>query len=151
MAAGKRVRGATYLHRSALDVMPAADQARVEMAARATCAVWNVVRVARREVSLLHYANFEEEPFPALVSSTLFHDDGRTVSRDYAKRTNPPILHRKELLVGDEHAQRSTWAKVTTKLEEAGAFADAHRIGTREAWRQRLIELAIDETGEPTT
>lgn len=151
MAVGKRIRGGIYLHRSALDVLPVADRKRVETAARATGALWNVVRVAPREVSLLQYGDFEEEPFPVLLSSTLVQDCGRTVCRDYAQRINPPILHRKEMLVGEEYPQRSSWASVTTMLEEAGAFADPHRIGTREAWRQRLIGLAIDETGKPTT
>ncbi len=151
MTAGKRIRGATYLHRSALGTLTAPDQARVEMAARATGAVWNVVRVARSGVSLLYYADFDEDPFPALRASTLVHDDGRIVSRDYAQRSNPPILHRKELLVSADHPHRSAWTSATTKLVRAGAFADSHRIGTREAWRQRLKELAIDEAGEATT
>jgi len=145
---GKRIRGATYLHRSALGTLDDANQARVRLATRTTGAAWNVVRVARGEVSLLHYGDFEVDPFPALRASTIVHDDGRVVNRDYSQRFNPPILHRKELLVRDDHPHRSAWSSATARLVQAGAFVDPHRIGTREAWRRRLRELAIDETGE---
>ena len=151
MTAGKRIRGATYLHQLALGTLTTADQTRVEMAESVTGAVWNVVRVARGEVSLLYYTDFDEDPFPALRASTLVYDDGRVVRRDYAQRSNPPILHRKELLVSADHPHRSTWTIATVKLMQAGAFAAPHRIGTRDAWRQRLKELAIDEAGEATT
>ncbi len=148
MVAGKRVRGAIYLHHSALGSLNAADQTRIGLAARTTGATWNVVRIARGEVSLLHYGDFEQDPFPTLRASTTVHVDGRVVNRDYSKRPNPPILHRKELLVLDDHPRRSAWISATAKLVKAGAFVDPHRIGTREAWRRRLKELAIDESGE---
>lgn len=148
MTPGKRIRGATYLHRSALETLDAADQARVGSATGTTGAAWNVVRVARGEVSLLHYGDFEQDPFPALRASTIVHGDGRVVTRDYSQRSNPPILHRKELLVHDDHPLRSAWSSATARLVQAGAFIDPHRIGTREAWRRRLRELAINEAGE---
>lgn len=148
MTPGKRIRGSTYLHRSALESLDARDQARVVSATRTTSAAWNVVRVAQGEVSLLHYGDFEQDPFPALRASTIVHDDGRIVTRDYSQRANPPILHRKELLVHDDHPHRSAWSSATARLVQAGAFVDPHRIGTREAWRRRLRELAIDEAGE---
>ncbi|WP_213981049.1 hypothetical protein [Sphingomonas sp. dw_22] len=145
--AGKRIRGATYLHRSALQDLPATEQARVEAAASATGATWNVVRVAREEISLLDYADFDEDPFPSLHASALVRDDGHVVARDYSARSNPPILHRKELLVGEDHPLRADWAETTVRLVKAGAFSDPHRIGTRDAWRRRLEELSIDEFG----
>ncbi len=148
MALGKRIRGATYLHYSALGSLDAADQKRIGLAIRTTGATWNVVRIAQGEVSLLNYGDFEQDPFPTLRASTTVHDDGRVVTRDYSQRSNPPILHRKELLVRDDHPDRSAWITATAKLVQAGAFVDPHRIGTREAWRRRLRELAIDETGE---
>lgn len=146
---GKRIRGATYLHRSALQALSAADRTRIEAADRMTGCSWNVVRVARGEISLLDYADFDDDPFPALRASTLVREaNGQIVTRDYTARSNPPILHRKELLVGDDYPRRSDWVRATLRLVEAGAFADPHRIGTRDAWRRRLEELAIDERGE---
>jgi len=149
VATGKRIRGAIYLHRSALLVLSAADRARIESADRMTGSRWNVVRVARGELSLLDYADFDDDPFPSLRFSTLVREDGgHVVTRDYSARSNPPILHRKELLVSDDYPRRSDWVQATLRLMEAGAFADHHRIGTRAAWRRRLEELAIDERGE---
>lgn len=148
MPAGKRIRGETYLHRTALPALSVPDRARVMSAAGSVNAKWNVVRVGRDDVSLLDYADFDEMPFPTLQASTLVRDDGHIVARDYSARPNPPILHRKELLVGDGHPRRAEWALLTSRLLEAGAFADPHRIGTREGWRRRLAELGIDEFGE---
>lgn len=148
MAVGKRIRGATYLHRSALWTLASGEQSRIEAATVLTGAEWNVVRVASGEISLLDYLNFDEDPFPSLRSSTLVRDNGYIFRRDYSVRSNPPILHRKELLVGDDHPYRADWVTVTARLAEAGAFNNAHRIGTRDAWRRRLKELAIDELGE---
>ena len=149
MVTGKRIRGAIYLHKSALQILSAADRTRIESADRMTGFSWNVVRVARSEISLLDYANFDDDPFPSLRFSTLVREEGgHVVTRDYSARSNPPILHRKELLVSDDYPGRSDWVRATLRLVEAGAFADHHRIGTRDAWRRRLEELAIDERGE---
>lgn len=147
MPTGKRVRGATYLHRSALSALPDADRKRVDAAALSTGVAWNVVRVSRDDISLLDYADFDDDPFPALRASALVRPGRNAVTRDYSARRNPPVLHRKELLVGDDHPLRSTWSAVTDRLVAAGAFADSHRIGTREAWRRRLEELSMDELG----
>lgn len=147
MARGKRVRGATYLHRSALSDLSRADRERIDAAALSTGVAWNVVRLSRDEVSLLDYVDFDDDPFPALRASTLVRNDGDVVTRDYSARQNPPILHRKELLIGDDDPRCSKWTEATNRLVEAGAFADPHRIGTRNAWRRRLDELSIDELG----
>lgn len=50
----------------------------------------------------LTYEDFSAE-FPSLLESlTIDLNDGRIVSRSYRTRANPPVLHRKELLLGPD-------------------------------------------------
>ena len=71
----------------------------------------NVAKVSRRgqRVSLLEYADFEDEPFPLLKSSwSMATASASTLSyRSYERSANPPILHRKELLVSSDHPRYS--------------------------------------------
>ena len=60
---------------------------------------FNVVKLSRSRLSFLLYEPFTE-PFPALLAATSC-DMAQGTSRftDYSGRANPPILHRKELLL----------------------------------------------------
>lgn len=52
-----------------------------------------------REVSLLAYPRFFEEPFPVLIRSWRVRlPEGEWEARDYGDSLNPPILHRKRCL-----------------------------------------------------
>src|SRR5690349_17399135 len=58
-------------------------------------------------ISLLHYPTFFEEPFPALRESWQVDPTGSRVGyRTYQNSFNPPILHRKELLLPEDHPRR---------------------------------------------
>lgn len=150
MAVGKRVRGALYLHRSAIALLQSADAARAKALTEAVEFEWNVIRVSADGIALLLYANFDEDPFPVLAASLSKRDDGTgEVRRDYSLRSNPPVLHRKELLVQSTHPRWPEWSATTERLVLMGAFADAHRIGTRNAWAARLASLRITPTGQP--
>lgn len=147
MGAGKHVRGSIYLHRSAVAELAVCDRSRIEQAASRAAMEWNVVRVGPEEISLLEYGDFEIDPFPSLRRSALVREEGPVVVRDYTKSANPPILHRKELLVREDHPLRETWAAKTSALVEAGAFKDSHKVGTRDAWHRRLHDLDRDPSG----
>lgn len=92
-------------------------------------------------LSLLSYADFDESPFPELMASWTFapglHD--AAAFRSYSSSLNPPILHRKELLVLPSHPSRPQWEDFTKTAEELGFFDDPITIGFRLNW-QRLIE-----------
>jgi DNA phosphorothioation-associated putative methyltransferase len=102
----------------------------------------NVAKVNLRTglVSLLLYPEFEDDPFPELASSWTFRDGPSRPPhhRRYDGTLNPPLLHRKELLVGADHPQRSAWAAVTRTAEELGLFDDTHTIGFRLNWRKTI-------------
>ena len=98
---GKLVGGAVYVHRSAVGRLPSKHAATVKKAeALLEGSLWNVVRVAKNSVSFLLYEQFEQIPFPALLTSAKVDvASGKVVRIDYRNRANPPILHRKELLL----------------------------------------------------
>ena len=104
---------------------------------------FNVVRLSHSRLSFLHYERFSL-PFPALRSS-LFCDLSSGASRftDFSRRRNPPILHRKELLLPVDHPLVPGAVRLTRRLESSGAFTGVRTIGTREGWRSRLAALGL--------
>jgi hypothetical protein len=137
---GKRIRGALYLHASALDIADQATRARIEYAdLLAGRRPWNVAKLQREAVSLLLYETFEDVAFPALLVAVRVNlTSGRVVHTDYRDRANPPILHRKETLLPPDDPRRPAFAALTRMAEEHGLFAEPHRIGTRKTWLERV-------------
>ena len=146
---GKRVGRSVYLHRSAL---PAISNTGREAVSRAAFAAgwdaWNVVRLEDGgRISLLEYESFDDVPFPALLESRLVDVDGRTARRDYQASANPPILHRKELLLPNGYPRAAEFAALTAELEARGLFDGANRIGTQEAWAAKLKSAGVSIVG----
>ena len=111
---------------------------------------FNVIKVDAhtRVVSLLHYPGLEVEPFPALTESWTASDSTMRY-RDYRSSRNPPILHRKELVLPSGSPLIAPAAQLTKTLEEIGAFQDTARIGYLLQWRTILRQLGFtfDDTG----
>ncbi|WP_175429657.1 DNA phosphorothioation-associated putative methyltransferase [Azospirillum argentinense] len=142
---GKRIGRSVYLHRSALPLLPEERRAVVSAAAEAAgWDSWNVVRLENGgRVSLLEYQGFEDVPFPSLIESRLVDVDGRVARRDFRPSPNPPLLHRKELLLPPNHPRIPEYAALTAELEAEGLFEEPNRIGTRQAWEARLKEAGV--------
>lgn len=147
---GKRVGDAVYMHVSMLEEQSGAIRDLVTAAATLAPDAegrFSVVRIALRrpEIGLLDYPRFFEEPFPALRASWLVDLETRRVSSvDFSARDNPPILHRKELLLPAQHAERARFASLTASLEDYGAFEQpAHTIGQRLQWERALASLGL--------
>lgn len=106
---------------------------------------FNVVKLDQRSrVSFLRYEDFDA-PFPALrFALSCDIERGTCRPTNYAGRRNPPILHRKELLLPGDDPRAPVAERLTRCLEARGAFADAKSIGTRNAWRRRLDDLGLD-------
>ena len=105
---------------------------------------YNVVKLNRASrLSFLRYETFCAT-FPALLAS-LSCDLGAGTARltDYARRHNPPILHRKELLLWAHDPLAEAGARLTAGLEARGAFVDRQRIGTRDGWAKTLATLGL--------
>ncbi len=152
---GKRVGNSIYLHQELLARQPpvvgglAAEAARL---AELPSTAFNVVRLSTRrpEVALLHYPNFFTEPFPALKASWLVRlSTTQTTHSDFSRQENPPILHRKELLLPKEHPDYSRFARLTAALDACQAFSIApHLIGKRTFWNEALSSLGIRVDGD---
>jgi DNA phosphorothioation-associated putative methyltransferase len=142
---GKRVAGKCYVHVSGLIEL---DESSRELAARATRIAgltagneFNVVRVreSSAEVALLDYPGFFSDAFPALARSWRVHVPTELVRlRDYSASFNPPILHRKELLLPAIHLAHARYAALTATAESLGLFDEPHRIGFRAQWEDLL-------------
>ncbi|MBK1722577.1 DNA phosphorothioation-associated putative methyltransferase [Thiocystis violacea] len=164
----KVVAARTYVHVDALPLLdPAlsARAARAEQLARlAPRTQFNLVRFDDQGpcVALLNYPAFAEDPFPALRESWLVDLEQERVShRTYADSLNPPILHRKELLLSPEDPRREVCAALTATAESIGLFDEPRRIGYRRQWlalvREKgyrieghaLVPLGNDESDEP--
>lgn len=143
---GKRVGDQLYVHVSAIEhlgdvgertkIREAFDRLPTEVRA-----VVNVAKLNARSgrVSLLEYAAFDDDPFPALANSWTSGETGITPTlRAYGDSLNPPILHRKELLVHESHPLWGRWSAMTAEAESLGLFDDTQVIGFRMNW-ERLI------------
>ncbi|MDE0271919.1 MAG: hypothetical protein OXP11_12005 [Gammaproteobacteria bacterium] len=105
---------------------------------------FNVVKLDRHSrISFLLYEDFTV-PFPVLLKA-LSCDVARGTSRlsDYSLRANPPILHRKELLLPGDDPLVLEAVRLTQRLEKLGAFTNAQKIGTRDGWNAALNALGL--------
>jgi len=142
---GKQLPDAVYIHRTVLRAESAPLHEFVEANAQEAeigPRQWNVIKLSKRDyrISLLNYRNFYDEPFPELSKSHVIDvDSGKSRSTDYGKSENPPILHRKELLLGPKHNRFQEYSRLTESAERHGLFADPKKIGFRKQW-QRLIQ-----------
>lgn len=144
---GKRIAGSLYLHVTALkDQDPAVREriAQAETLANIDAGShYNLVRLDDRaeRVSLLHYPGFFEEAFPALQERWLVDLTTEAVTyRTYHDSVNPPILHRKELMLPYDDVHLELFKSLTLEAEAIGLFEDVRRIGYRRQWEQLVRE-----------
>ncbi|CAD6871625.1 DNA phosphorothioation-associated putative methyltransferase [Methylomonas fluvii] len=138
---GKKVLNHVYWHYSLTDAQESEMQQIVkaaEILAHLKPGLdYNVIKYdgKSRSLSLLWYPNFFEEPFPALETS--FRIDlatQRVEKRNYQTSLNPPILHRKELLLSGDAPNNLQFTQLTETAEQLGLFDDTIRIGFKQAW-----------------
>ena len=141
---GKHVGASSYYHVDLIVQKPEAWELLQKMRRRfEPRGNFNVVRLSHSRLSFLLYERFSA-PFPALRTS-LFCDLANGASRftDFSQRANPPILHRKELLLPADDPLVPDAVRLTRRLEGWGAFTGVKTIGTREGWRSRLEALGL--------
>ena len=144
---GKAIGNDFYVHVSLLDQLSGSRQEQVacaETLAKVTRDQhYNVVRFSRTEhrVSLLNYPGFFEDAFPSLRESWSVDVSTNSLRHTtYAKSDDPPILHRKELLVGEAHERFQEFAKLTIAAESIGLFDNPGRIGRKKSWAALVKE-----------
>ncbi|MDE0242551.1 MAG: hypothetical protein OXQ84_20545 [bacterium] len=144
---GKHVGATSYFHLDLVRTRPAIAEtlhAIWRRYAGAALPDYNVLKLQPpSRVSFLTYDDFAS-PFPVLVRS-LAIDLAACAARhtDYRDRDNPPILHRKELLLPADHPLAAPAAALTVRLEARSAFADPRRIGTVDGWSRALADVGL--------
>lgn len=154
---GKRVVDDIYVHISALPLLPSAEQRdslneTLSSAPAEALSQANVVKFNSKSgrVSLLQYPDFDQAPFPVLRASwSRSNGNGGDWSfRSYESSLNPPILHRKELLVPPEHPGRANWRRLTQTAEELGLFDETTTIGFLLNWERAIAQKGFQLAGE---
>ncbi|WP_427913913.1 DNA phosphorothioation-associated putative methyltransferase [Ramlibacter sp. MMS24-I3-19] len=142
---GKRVADALYVHVSAVGALLDLNQVEkvrslLEQVQPLNVGTPNIIKVHTRDnrISLLSYPDFDEDPFPRLAASWTEGAERTLRFRTYAESLNPPILHRKELLVPEGWPRRSEWLETTILAESLGLFDETHTIGFLDNWRRLL-------------
>jgi len=112
---------------------------------------FNVVKLHEGgdQLSLLDYGDFFHDPFPSLGRSWRICLSRRTiVFKTYLESRNPPILHRKELLLLPDDPRTAGFAAITESAVAIGLFADPNRIGFREYWYRLVAEHGYELVGD---
>ena len=147
---GKHVGAFSYYHVSLVGEVPAADAL--------FSSIWqdligdpldyNVLKLDRRSrISFLMYQEFSA-PFPVLDCAFACNVREGTVRKiNYRYRSNPPILHRKELLLRKDDPLVPAAVRLTEQLDAHGAFTNASSIGTRNGWIARLESIGLGIVG----
>lgn len=146
---GKAVAQHSYFHISLLDHLPGDASVAIQQSTALTGLTmgtdFNVVKLSRSisNLSLLDYPTFFSEAFPPLSRSWSIDLEQKAFTfRTYKASLNPPILHRKELLLPLDHPSHATFAQLTSTAEQLGLFDDPARIGF-----QRSFEALIAQRG----
>lgn len=150
----KRVLDRIYIHVESLGLLPSEGRSAVDEAVRLagidSGTHFNVVRMEESgtRVGLLEYRDFFDNPFPELRNSWLVDSDCESVThRSYERSLNPPILHRKELLLPLDHPRRAEYSRLTEVSEQIGLFDDVRRIGYRSQWHHLIKERGYQLIG----
>lgn len=152
-AVGKRMPEAIYLHESAIGTLPTELRAYEELGRAFIGGVEsaNIVKLHldRPAVSYLSYPDFDDDPHPALQRSLVADlQTFRVWSQDFTSMKNPPILHRKELFVGEEYALRSKFERLTRQEERFDLYdGSTGAIGNRDQWQERLRVAGVRLVG----
>lgn len=145
---GKLLPNALYVHRTALDSLESVLRV-YEGCSRAYLGEIegaNLIKIHRfsGKVSYLVYPDFDRAPHPALFRSVKLDMRNRQLEcLDYGASENPPILHRKESFVSEEHPLRKKFARLTQQEEKAGLLEETASIGTRVGWELELKKRGV--------
>lgn len=108
--------------------------------------LWNVVKFNLKDgtkLSFLEYESFEKHEFPCLIQSCQVDLQTQSIKVRKHSTFNPPVLHRKELLIRPDHPEATKFKKLTLQLEALGAFKNVVKLGTKIRWADELNRLNI--------
>lgn len=140
MPIGKKLPDANYLHKAGFcEIAPelALFIHAVANALKINENEWHIVKLNKNEfkLSLLCYPTFFDESYPALTQSVTV-DLTKLSHRvtQYQASDNPPILHRKEMMIPSSHEAYEMFKAVTQEGENAGLYDNSRMIGFKQSW-----------------
>ena len=124
---GKLVAGNLYVHVNAKDHLPANVVAKINKTKSILDGLdidfkYNVIKLSENKelvdsISFILYESFSSF-FPKLIGSYAINLGSEKITyRNYLEQSNPPILHRKELLLPPDHPDIPKFAALTKQLE----------------------------------
>jgi DNA phosphorothioation-associated putative methyltransferase len=147
---GKKLPDAFYLHCSAEDQISALLRLLVFAARQIVGEVdYNVLKISMdgRSISFLRYDDFDKDAHPALRYSVRIYLPRAEYSiRDYSNSLNPPVLHRKEMLVDPLHESYAMFSDLSAQEEQLGLLSRTD-IGTKQGWLSVLAENKLTILG----
>lgn len=153
MVNAKVVAGQSYILIDQLSLLDNDTRNRIEAAvwiAKAQVDNFNIIKLhpSPETISLLYYPDFFEVAFPSLSHYWTVDLTSETCRyRTYESSLNPPILHRKELLLPKEHAMQPVYQALTESAEQIGLFDDPNRIGFKQAWEALINQRGYKVAG----
>ena len=139
---GKLLPEALYVHASAVSELEGVLRV-VEGCARTLVGEIdraNVIKFGRRRktVSYLAYPDFDRVAHPSLHFSVSVDLRGlRAKWQGFEERENPPILHRKELMVSDAYPGKKKFTRIS-RQEAAAGLLGKPGIGLKRGWEEAL-------------
>ncbi len=144
---GKKVLNNVYWHSSLTNVQTDEVQQHIaeaeNLAHLQAGADYNIVKydINGQVLSLLWYPGFFSDPFPVLeLSYRIDLKSKRIEKRSFQASLNPPILHRKELLLSQDDPHSAQFQELTTTAEQLGLFENPIHIGFKQAWENLIAE-----------
>ena len=149
---GKILPGALYVHHSALSHLPPLLRVYEGCGRQLAGSIEGItlVKLARHRarVSYLVYPGFDRIAHPVLAEAFVADLSKLDLHhRDYRHLANPPILHRKELLVSEDHPRRVRFARLTAQEESLGLLNPGRAIGMRASWQAVLSDHGVSIHG----
>ena len=143
---GKKLSDALYIHRSAEEQIGTLLRMLVFAARQVVGEVdYNVLKIHTdgKKLSFLLYQDFDCDPHPALAYSVrVFLPRAEYSIRTYTGSENPPILHRKEMLVDPIYPRYEQFRELS-RQEEALGLLSRSDIGRRQEWLTLLAEKSV--------
>lgn len=145
---GKRLPTAIYVFRQAdTDFGPKLNQVLVILETQHELdSKYNVIKFRTDElkISFLCYLDFLVDAHPALRHAvTIDLVTGKARHTDYTDNHNPPILHRKETFLPEDHSERATFDALTRSEEAEGLYQHPATIGFKLNWERLLNEKGL--------
>ena len=151
MNIGKQVAGNVYIHRDSIGSYEESWFSEVyakalKVIGEGTPVDYDVVKINKHShrAWLLSYPRFFEDPFPALEHSCRINISTHEVTNtSFAHYVDPPIIHRKELMLAFDHPKRALFTRLTKDLDAIGVFKVSGSIGNKNVWNKRLVEADV--------